>query len=228
MNKFFYFRTLLFQSKLVLKCYMDLLWEKQAWKNGKAIVFGLDEVGRGPLSGPVTAAAVYIKRGFLEEDWMQRVDDSKRLSARKREELCKILICHPYIFWAVSWVTPQVIDKINILEATKRAMRVAVTQLERKIGKKAKLLLIDGNFPINAGVEERSVKKGDQKIFSCAAASIIAKVFRDRTMRRYHGLFPDYGFGQHKGYPTKLHRQALEKYGPCRIHRRTFRPFGQG
>jgi len=120
-------------------------------------------------------------------------------------------------------VTPQVIDKINILEATKKAMRGAVARLERKIGKKAKLLLIDGNFPINTGIEERSVKKGDQKIFSCAAASIIAKVFRDRAMKRYHRLFPDYGFNQHKGYPTKLHREAVKKYGLCRIHRKTFR-----
>jgi len=202
---------------------MNLLWEKRAWKSGKNIVFGLDEVGRGPLAGPVTAATVYIKRGSLKEDWMHRIDDSKRLSVGKREELYEILICHPHIFWAVSWVTPQIIDKINILEATKRAMRGAVVRLEEKIGKKPELLLIDGNFVINTGIEERSVKKGDQKIFSCAAASIIAKVFRDRAMRRYHGLFPDYAFNQHKGYPTKLHREALKKYGLCRIHRRTFR-----
>lgn len=213
---------------------MNFSWEKEAWGKGKDVVFGLDEAGRGPLAGPVTAAAVMVRqfpiycfadgrRNFQFPKAMREVNDSKKLSVQKREKLYEALTSSSYIFSAVSWVTPQVIDRLNILGATKRAMRMAVARLEAKIGRRAELLLIDGNFSINAGAKERSVKKGDQKIFSCAAASIIAKVFRDQTMRRYHKVFSKYGFDRHKGYSTKLHREALREHGLCRIHRKSFR-----
>ncbi len=214
----------------MLMCYnilMNLDYEKKAWKRNYRVVVGLDEAGRGPLAGPVTAAAVAVDYSQALESFIPRllkeVDDSKKLSAEKREVLYEALVHHSRIHYQVSWVGPQVIDRINILEATKKAMKRSVQGLEKKIGKKPDLLFLDGNFLIDVEREQKAVKHGDGKVFVCACASIISKVFRDRSMRRYHRLFPEYGFDRHKGYPTRLHRKRIKKYGPCRIHRTTFK-----
>jgi len=203
---------------------MDLCFEKRIWKKGFKTIVGLDEAGRGPLAGPVTAAAVTIQQSLGE---IKGVNDSKKLSPQKRKQLLKVLTNHPLIDWQVSWVAPKVIDRINIFEATKLAMRTSVLKLEKATGKRADFLFIDGNFKIGLDRNQLPVKQGDQKVFVCACASIIAKVFRDRTMKRYHKLFPEYGFDRHKGYGTELHRKKLLKHGPCRIHRFSFKPVSQ-
>jgi len=203
---------------------MDLCFEKRIWKKGYKTIVGLDEAGRGPLAGPVTAAAVTIQQSLGE---IKGVNDSKKLSPQKRKQLFKVLTNHPLIDWQVSWVAPKVIDRINIFEAAKLAMRTSVLKLEKATGKRADFLFIDGNFKIGLDRNQLPVKQGDQKVFVCACASIIAKVFRDRTMKRYHKLFPEYGFDRHKGYGTELHRKKLLKHGPCRIHRFSFKPVRQ-
>jgi len=182
---------------------------------GYKSIAGLDEAGRGPLAGPVVAAAVIIRgpsRIFRE------VKDSKKLSEKKREELYDALMDCDQIEWGIGRVSEKVIDRINILEATKLAMKRAA----RKI--KPDFLIIDGNFGLDLDIPQRSVIKGDEKVLSCATASIIAKVFRDRAMRRYANKYPQYGFEKHKGYPTKLHKRMLKKYGSCKIHRKSFKP----
>lgn len=204
---------------------MDLSFEKGVWKKGKKVVFGIDEAGRGPLAGPVTACAVTIQPIEDEiRDTLNEVDDSKRLSAEKREELYNILTDHPHVFWEVSWVTPRVIDRINILEATRRAMKRALERLGKKIGRSPDFVFTDGRMELEIDFPQEGIPKGDRRVFSCAAASVLAKVFRDRTMRRYHRLFPVYRFDLHKGYATELHRRRIKEHGPCRIHRRSFEP----
>ncbi len=177
---------------------------------------GLDEAGRGPLAGPVTAAAVILKRLWKLD--FNNIKDSKKLSAKKREEFYKILTKHPAIKWGIGVVSERIIDRINILEATKLAMAKAVKKL------KVDFLLLDGNFKINSKIPQKSIIKGDEKVFSIAAASILAKVARDRIMVRYHKKYPQYRFDIHKGYPTKYHCKMIRKYGPCKIHRKTFYP----
>lgn len=221
----------------------DISHEKKLWKKGFANVAGLDEAGRGPLAGPVVAAAVSIKKpqipitnakknlknpkaqnvlginwslGFGH--WGFDVRDSKQLSEKKREELYSIITDHPDIQWGIGIVSEKVIDKLNILQATKLAMQKAISKLDPDF------LLIDGNFSIKTTIRQQSIIKGDQKVFSIAAASIIAKVTRDRLMTAAHKKFPRYGFDLHKGYGTKLHVEALAKHGPSSIHRKTFHP----
>ncbi len=199
--------------------YPTLQEEKRLWKRGYKYVACLDEAGRGPLAAPVVAAAVIFKNPKFQIQNL-RIKDSKQLSAKRREELFKILTKNPQIEWGIGRVSEKVIDKINILEATKLAMKKAI----QKLNKKPKFLIIDGNFKINSSISQKSIIKADEKVFSCAIASILAKVYRDKIMRRYHQKYPQYGFDRHKGYPTKLHRKMLKKYGPCEIHRRTFKP----
>ncbi len=196
--------------------------EKKLWRKGYKKIAGLDESGRGPLCGPVVAAAVVIdRRTFLRRrSVLPNIKDSKKLSPKKREEFYKILINHPNIRWGIGQVSEKVIDKINILEATKLAMQKAVQKLKRK----PDFLILDGNFKIDLPIFQKSIVKADEKVFSCAAASIIAKVTRDRIMKELHKKYPQYGFAQHKGYPTKFHKKMLKKYGPGKIHRRTFKP----
>lgn len=193
--------------------------EKKLWKKGYGAVACLDEAGRGPLCGPVTAGAVFVKPGFTLTPDLAGVKDSKQLSARKREEFYKILIKHPAMKWGIGIVSEKVIDKINILEATKLAMIKAV----RKLKKRPDFLILDGKMEINLPIPQKSIVKGDEKVFSCALASIIAKVTRDRIMLNYHKKYPQYGFDRHKGYPTKCHYSAIRKYGPCQIHRKSFK-----
>lgn len=193
--------------------------EKQGYKN----IIGLDEAGRGPLAGPVVAAAVLFKRQpsmYL----LREVRDSKELSAKRREQLYQIL--RQDFLWARGLVGPRVIDRINILQATKLAMRRAVNNLENRIGKsflKTKTaLIIDGNQGINSQFQEFTAIKGDRYIFLCSAASIIAKVERDNLMVKYHQKFSEYNFPKHKGYPTKKHKELIKRYGLSSLHRKTF------
>ncbi|MDI6591619.1 MAG: ribonuclease HII [Patescibacteria group bacterium] len=205
--------------------YPNLKEEKKLWKKGYKRVAGLDEVGRGALVGPVVAAAVVLNSKFKIQKSkfkfeIQNLKDSKKLTPKKREEVYKALTREPNIKWEIDKASEKVIDKINILEATKLAMKRAI----QKLNKKPKFLIIDGNFKIDIDLPQKSVIKADQKVFSCAAASVIAKVTRDKIMKRYHKKYPQYGFDRHKGYPTKFHLRMLKRYGPCPIHRRSFKP----
>ena len=203
--------------------YPNFSEEKKLWKKGMKRIAGLDEAGRGPLGGPVFAAAVIVKKDRKLK--LLGVNDSKKLSPKKREKLYKILINHPKIEWGIARVSEKVIDRINILEATKLAMKRAVEKLKAKNRRrKIDFLILDGNFKINSNIPQKSIIKADNKVFSCAAASILAKVSRDRMMQRYDKKYPKYGFSKHKGYATKLHFEMLERYGPCKIHRKSFRP----
>lgn len=204
--------------------------EKKLWKKGYKYVAGLDEAGRGPLAGPVVAAAVArLPMSGKSPDIGSRVNwtdfrglrDSKKLSPKKREEFYKIITKHLALEWGIGIVSEKVIDKINILEATKLAMEKAI----RKLKKKPDFLILDGNFKINSDIPQKSIIKADEKVFSCAAASIIAKVTRDRIMMRYHKKYPQYGFDKHKGYPTEYHYQMIRKHGPCQIHRKSYTLF---
>ena len=202
--------------------------EKKLWRKGFKRTAGLDEAGRGPLSGPVVAAVVLLKNPKFKVKNVKlqfkiqnlEIKDSKKLSPKKREEIYKILTNHPAIEWEIGRVSEKVIDKINILEATKIAMKRAI----KKLKKKPDFLILDGNFKINLPISQKSIIKADEKVFSCAAASILAKVSRDRIMVKYHKKYPQYKFAQHKGYPTKLHLRMLKRYGPSKIHRKSFKP----
>ena len=209
---------------------MDALEEERKLKKkGFRTVACLDEAGRGPLAGPVVACALatLLKKTPSRElsGLIKNIRDSKRLSPKKRESIYNILLSCQEIKWATSRVGEKVIDKINILEATKLAMRRAVEKLQKKLeNKKVDFLIIDGNFNINSKISQKSIVKADTKVFSCMAASVVAKVVRDKIMNNYHKKFPQYRFDIHKGYPTKVHRRLLKKYGPCIIHRKSFSP----
>jgi len=201
---------------------LDLREEKKLWDKGLRFVVGLDEAGRGPLAGPVVAGAVLVVPGkdFDAKNFCKifGVRDSKQLSEKQRENIYKLLVKNKNIKWGVGIVSEKIIDKINILEATKLAMQKAIKKLNPDF------LLLDGNFKIYCATPQRSVVKGDQKVFSIASASIIAKVTRDRLMQKLHKKYPEYGFDKHKGYPTSSHFKILENLGPCPAHRKTFYP----
>ena len=203
--------------------------ERELWKKGYKYIAGLDEAGRGPLAGPVVAVAVMIskKPQFKIKNLLKETKDSKRLSTKKREKLYQFLNKNSNIEWGIGRVSEKIIDKINILEATKLAMKRAVKKLETRSKKqetRIDFVILDGNLKIDLPIPQKSIIKADNKVFSCAAASIIAKVKRDEMMKRYHKKYPQYGFDKHKGYGTELHRKMLKKYGPCKIHRKTFKP----
>ena len=192
----------------------------------KKIIFGVDEVGRGPLAGPVMACAIVQVKSQKSKvkiaSQKSKIRDSKKLSARQREEIYNFLKKNPEAQWGIGKVSEKVIDKINILQATKLAMIKAVLALEKKINKQADMLLIDGNFGIGLKRPQQSIIKGDEKIFLISLASIIAKVERDRLMQKMHKKYPQYGFNNHKGYGTKQHYQAITQHGICLIHRKSF------
>ena len=196
------------------------LWafERSLWARGFSRIAGVDEAGRGPLAGPVVSAAVVLPAGFPTRG----VDDSKRLTARQRERGYDHIYSHAQAV-GIGIVDPHEIDRINILQAARLSMAIAVANLTPP----PHFLLIDGNFGIEAAYPQQAVVKGDSLSASVAAASIVAKVTRDRLMHRYHLDFPQYGFDRHKGYPTKSHRAAIAAYGPCSIHRRSFRGVSQ-
>lgn len=190
-----------------------LALEGQAFRRGYRMVAGIDEAGRGPLAGPVVAAAVILPRGVM----LPEVNDSKQLTEEKREELFD-LICRDALAVGVGVGEHDVIDRINILQATLCAMRDAVLSLSMK----PDFLLIDGISSVPMNIPQRTVKKGDSLSLSIAAASIIAKVTRDRMMVDYDAQYPGYGFASHKGYAAASHLAAIASLGPCPIHRKSF------
>ncbi|MFQ5900324.1 MAG: ribonuclease HII [Thermodesulfobacteriota bacterium] len=194
-------------------------FEREASKQGYTLIAGVDEAGRGPLAGPVYAAAV-IFNGPVPD---LNLRDSKTLSAKRREELFEE-IQERAVSIGVGKVSHEEIDSINILKAALKAMKQAVEALNPP----PDLVLIDGNLPINTHHPQKTIVKGDNKSYSIAAASIIAKVSRDRIMEEYHTIYPEYGFKSHKGYGTREHLNALKRYGPLPIHRRTFRGVNAG
>lgn len=197
----------------------DLEYEIAAKAGGKLIIVGVDEAGRGPLAGPVSAAAV-----ILPEDYSHPLlDDSKKLSEKKREAIFQDIIEDERIRWGHAYADEAEIDAINILKATHAAMARAVDQL----GESGAYCLIDGLNVPNFPYESQGIVKGDGKSLSIAAASIIAKVKRDHMMVAYGKEFPEYGFEKHKGYGTKAHLAALQKFGPVRIHRKSYAPVAQ-
>ncbi len=191
----------------------DNTFERRLWGIGK-IPAGVDEAGRGPLAGPVLAAAVILP----EECEINGLNDSKKLTRKMREILYE-KIKATAVSIGVGIVEPDEIDRINILRATLLAMEIAVERLNPK----PDFLLIDGNIRTSLLIPQETVVGGDSICYSIAAASIIAKVTRDSIMDDYHNIHPEYNFNKHKGYPTKEHFKALRKFGPCLIHRRTFK-----
>ncbi len=187
--------------------------EKEALSEGYKIICGVDEAGRGPLCGPVCAAAVILPLDCEIEG----INDSKKLSEKKREQLYDI-ITEKALAYSIQMVDAKTIDEINILQATFLAMRTAVNNLSLK----PDLALIDGNGKPGLDIAERTVVKGDAKSVSIAAASILAKVTRDRYMLEADKKYPEYFFAKHKGYGTKLHYEAIAEHGICPEHRRTF------
>lgn len=207
--------------------------ETQLWNQGIQYVAGVDEVGRGPLAGPVVAAAVVIQKDFFEHKRTSSVflpeyknsgvmiRDSKKLSMAQREKVFNLLVANEKIDYGIGIIHEKIIDQINILKASLLAMRQAVRNLRRA----PDFLLLDGQYTLeDLAVNQKAVVHGDSKVFSIATASIIAKVTRDRLMAEYGKSYTQYGFEVHKGYGTKAHLEALKKYGPCAIHRRTFGP----
>lgn len=197
----------------------DLALEDGLREEGYSMVAGVDEAGRGPLAGPVAAAAVILPAGYESA----LLDDSKKLTARRREALYEELTTDESVRWSLVYAEVREIEEINILKATHAAMARAVDGLEAK----PDYCLIDGLDVPGFPHRSRGVVKGDGKSLSIAAASVIAKVSRDRVMQGYAEEFPHYGFEKHKGYGTKAHLEALRRHGPCRIHRKTFQPVAQ-
>lgn len=188
-------------------------YENEVYRDGFACVCGVDEAGRGPLAGPVYAAAVILPRAHVVEG----VDDSKKLSEKKREALFDKII-DECVCYSIGTASEQEIDEINILNATFLAMRRAVAGLTVR----PDCALIDGNRAPHLDIAERTIVKGDAKSASIAAASILAKVSRDRYMLKMAEKYPQYQFEKHKGYGTKLHYEMLQEYGVSPIHRKTF------
>lgn len=189
------------------------VYEDAARRDGFCAVCGIDEAGRGPLAGPVFAAAVILP----EHAVIEGLNDSKKVSPEKREALYDVIV-RTAPAWGVGFATEREIDEINILQATFLAMKRAFGRL----GARPDCALVDGNRMPALGVDTRLIVKGDALSASVAAASILAKVSRDRVMREIDGIYPGYGFAQHKGYGTALHIERLRELGPCPVHRKTF------
>jgi ribonuclease HII len=228
---------------------MNFNLEKKLKKQGYRIVIGVDEAGRGPLAGPVVAAAVLLRnfefrilnfesnsndRIFNKKEW-DLIKDSKMLSAKQRERLFDFI--HKNFYVGVGMCDHKTIDRINILQASLLAMKKAIADLLKKLKRsdlsrpqrpkevRPLIILVDGNKTIpNLKMEQRAIVGGDRKVKSISAASIVAKVTRDRLMQKWHKKYPQYGFAKHKGYGTKLHLERLKKFGPSSIHRLSFRP----
>ncbi|MEO0123729.1 MAG: ribonuclease HII [candidate division WOR-3 bacterium] len=187
--------------------------DREFWSKFDFIA-GCDEAGRGPLAGPVVAAAVILPKNFYHPE----IDDSKKLSPLKREELF-IIIQKAAVSFSFGIVPVEVIDEVNILQATKMAMSEAIN----KLSPQPEIVLIDALKIDTLSIEQYPIIKGDSLSINIASASILAKVKRDSIMLEYHKQYPMYGFDKHKGYPTLLHRECIKKYGPCPIHRKTFK-----
>lgn len=191
-----------------------LLHERKLSNSGYTRIAGVDEAGRGPLAGPVVAGAVILKDFKFKE----RIDDSKKLSAKKRERAYREIFKKSIV--GVGIVDGKTIDNINIYQATKKAMQIAIANLKIP----PDYVIVDGKMKITTKCPLRCIVSGDSKSLSIAAASIVAKVTRDRLMVGYDLVYPQYGFARHKGYGTKLHIEALNNHGPSPIHRGSFQP----
>ncbi|MFQ5824675.1 MAG: ribonuclease HII [bacterium] len=203
------------KSKEYCRIQNMLGFERELWNKGVNYVAGVDESGRGPLAGPVVAAAVI----FSKDIFIPMIDDSKKLSSEVREYLYDIIVKEALNHgFGLAEVTE--IDRINIYQASFLAMERALDKLSIK----PEHLLVDGPAYLNDTIPYTTIVKGDSQCYSIAAASILAKVTRDRIMCEYDVKFPQYGFAQHKGYPTHAHLDAIEKYGYCSIHRKSFHP----
>jgi ribonuclease HII len=189
--------------------------ERKLRQRGFKLIAGIDEAGRGPLAGPVVAAAVILPADYRNS----RIDDSKKLTALERERLF-VEIKNAALSYAVGIISPKEIDEIGILNTTKLAMRQAVL----KVDPQHEFILIDAVAINIEGIPQMALIHGDAEVFSIAAASIVAKVTRDRLMAKAHRDYPQYGFDQHRGYGTEIHLEAIRKHGPCPIHRMTFAP----
>lgn len=197
---------------------MDLLeYEKELYKDNIKLIAGVDEVGRGPLCGPVVAAACILKENY----YIEGLNDSKKLTEKKRDKLFDILI-NDCVSYGIGIVSPKRIDEINILEASKEAMKIALDNLSVK----PEHVLIDA-VKLDIDTPSTSIIKGDAKSASIAAASIIAKVTRDRMMYELDKEYPEYGFASHKGYPTKKHIEAVKEHGVLDFYRFTFSPISE-
>ncbi|MFO7751646.1 MAG: ribonuclease HII [Desulfobacteraceae bacterium] len=189
-------------------------FENQAFESGYRFVAGIDEAGRGPLAGPVVSASVVLPSGFLDPG----VVDSKKITPAKREKLYrKILDSAVYVATGVAH--HDEIDDVNILKASLNSMKRSCQNLARR----PDYLLIDGRFRIDMDIDQVPLVKGESRSISIAAASIVAKVTRDRMMAELHEKYPEYGFDRHKGYPTRVHREIILKIGPCPVHRKSFK-----
>ena len=191
-----------------------LAFENQAMLNGYKVIAGVDEAGRGPLAGPVVSAAVILPEIFD----IPGINDSKKLSEKKREALFPVIQKRAIAF-GIGLADHKEIDQINILQASLLSMKRAVEALRVT----PDYLLVDGKFMVDCNIDQRSVIKGDALSLSIAAASILAKVTRDRIMADCDLQYPEYGFRRHKGYPTKAHKEAILTHGPCPIHRKSFK-----
>lgn len=189
-------------------------FEKMYYRRGYHWIAGVDEAGRGPLAGPVVAAAVILPRDGIGE----KLFDSKKISSKKREHLYETILAEAQGV-GIGIIGQEEIDRVNILQATLKAMASAIENLPAP----PDIILIDGLQGITLPIPQKPIRKGDQLCNSIAAASIVAKVTRDRMMRECHQKYPQYNFARHKGYGTKEHRKAIEKFGICELHRKTFR-----
>ena len=189
-------------------------FERMYYGQGYQRIAGVDEVGRGPLAGPVVAAAVILPKDGIEEELF----DSKKIAPKKREKLYEIILSKA-LGVGIGTIGQEEIDFLNIFQATLKAMALAVENLPIL----PDFLLIDGPHGLRLSIPQKPIPKGDQLSNSIAAASIVAKVTRDRMMLECHQKYPHYNFAKHKGYGTKEHRKAIETFGPCELHRKTFR-----
>lgn len=196
---------------------MDLYkYENELYKNGINYIGGVDEVGRGPLIGPVVTACVVLPKGFV----LEGLTDSKKLSEKKRNLFYEYII-NNCLAYGIGSVSPEEIDEINIYEASKKAMILAIEEVKKQIN--LEHVLVDA-MPLNIDIPTTSIIKGDAKSISIAAASVLAKVTRDNLMYELDKKYPEYGFGSHKGYPTKKHIEAINKYGLIDGYRKTYGP----
>jgi ribonuclease HII len=206
------------------KFWNRLSHECDLWQKGATLVAGVDEAGCGPLAGPVVAAAVVFPCAWRETGLYSKLrglNDSKQLAEEQREKYFSIITTHPEIRHAIATVDVEMIDRINIRQAAWRAMNLALDQLQPKV----EHVLVDGLKIKWLPYPQTALVQGDGKSYSIAAASVLAKVTRDRLMLEYDRLYPGYGFAAHKGYATPQHYEAINKQGPCPIHRRSFSPF---
>ncbi|MGN1390997.1 MAG: ribonuclease HII [Sharpea porci] len=192
-----------------------LQYENEAYQKGYHYIIGLDEAGRGPMAGPLVVGGVIFPEGFYDE----RINDSKKLTEKKREALYDLIV-EKALAYDIEVISVEEVDLLNVYEASRTGMR----RIIERISVKPDFALTDAMPLGNDAIDHLAIIKGDAKSMSIGGASILAKVTRDRIMKEYAQIYPEYGFEKHKGYVTKAHKEALEKYGVCPIHRRSFKP----